>query len=120
MSKKIFGIKVQEFLNLSQEKQSEWVESNIPEFEEYCYDKGYLGAFYPVDIDIDEYLNNRETYGVSGLIAKQDPELRPDRIEEIDNGAELTKAETYQLCKGIAEQDFYGWLTHKVLYSKQA
>ena len=112
MSKKIFGIKVQEFLNLSQEKQSEWVESNIPEFEEYCYDKGYLGAFYPVDIDIYEYLNDRETYGVSGLIAKQDPELRPDRIEEIDNGAELTKAETYQLCKGIAEQDFYGWLTH--------
>ena len=75
--------------------------SNIPEFEEHCYDKGYLGAFYPVDIDIDEYLNDRETYGVSGLIAKQDPELRPDRIEEIDNGAELTKAETYQLCKGI-------------------
>ena len=112
MSKKIFGIKVQEFLNLSQEKQSEWIEKNIPEFEEHCYDKGYLGAFYPVDIDIDEYLNDRETYGVSGLIAKQDPELRPDRIEEIDNGAELTKAETYQLCKGIAEQDFYGWLTH--------
>ena len=111
MSKKIFGIKVQEFLNLSQEKQSEWVESNIPEFE-YCYDKGYLGAFYPVEIDISEYLNDRETYGVSGLIAEQDPALRAERIEEIDNGAELTKAETYQLCKSIAEQDFYGWLTH--------
>ena len=37
-----------------------------------------------------------------------------------DGVAKLTKAETYQLCKGIADQDFYGWLTHKVLYSKQA
>ena len=46
------------------------------------------------------------------MIAEQDPALRAERIEEIDNGAELTKAETYQLCKSIAEQDFYGWLTH--------
>ena len=112
MSKKKFGIKVQEFLDLSQEKQSEWIESNIPEFEDYCYDKGYLGAFYPIDIDINEYLSDRDAYGVSGLISEQDPEIDHTRIEEIDNGAELTKAETYQLCKGIAEQDFYGWLTH--------
>ena len=112
MSKKKFGIKAQEFLNLSTEKQSEWIESNIPEFEEYCYDKGYLGAFYPIDIDINEYLSDRDTYGVSGLISEQDPELEKERIKEIDDGVELTKAETYQLCKGIAEQDFYGWLTH--------
>ena len=112
MSKKKFGIKVQEFLNLSEEKQSEWIETNIPEFEEYCYDKGYLGAFYPVDIDIDEYLNDRDAYGVSGLISGQDPEIDGSRIEEIDNGAELTKAETYQLYQAIAEDDFFGWLTH--------
>ena len=107
-----YSLKVKEFLALSKEKQSEWMETKIPEFEEYCYDKGYLGAFYPVDIDIDVYLNDRDAYGVSGLIAEQDPEIGDRRIEDIDNGAELTKAETYQLCKGIAEQDFYGWLTH--------
>ena len=112
MTKKKFGIKVQEFLNLSEEKQSEWIETNIPEFEDYCYDKGYLGAFYPVDIDIDEYLNDRDAYGVSGLISGQDPEIDESRIEEIDNGAELSKAETYQLYQAIAEDDFYGWLTH--------
>ena len=26
-----------------------------------------------------------------------------------DSRAELTKAETYQLCKGRADQDFYGY-----------
>ena len=62
--------------------------------------------------DINKYLNDRDAYGVSSLISEQDPELGSERIEEIDNGATLTKAETYQLCKGIAEQDFYGWLTH--------
>ena len=47
MSKKKFGIKVQEFLSLSQEKQSEWIAANIPDYEALCYDDGYLGAFYP-------------------------------------------------------------------------
>lgn len=113
MSKKIFGIKVKEFLNLAQEEQSEWVDINIPDYETLCYDDGYLGAFYPVDIvDIDEYLNDRDAYGVSGLISGQDPEIDESRIEEIDNGAELTKAETYQLYQAIAEDDFFGWLTH--------
>ena len=107
-----YSLKVKEFLALSKEKQSEWIETNIPEFEDYCYDKGYLGAFYPVDIDIDEYLNDRDAYGVSGLISGQDPEIDGSRIEEIDNGAELSKAETYQLYQAIAEDDFYGWLTH--------
>ena len=39
-------------------------------------------------------------------------EIVESRIEEIDNGAELTKAETYQLYQAIAEGDFFGWLTH--------
>ena len=69
-----------------------------------------MGAFYPIDIDIDEYLNDRDAYGVSGLISKQDPEIDESRIEEIDNGAELTKAETYQLYQAIAEDDFDGWV----------
>ena len=112
MSKKIFGTKVEEFLKLSQEKQSEWIETNIPDYETLCYDDGYLGAFYPVEIDFDEYLNNRDEYGVSGLISEQDPEIDESRIEEIDNGAELTKAETYQLYQAIAEADFDGWVGH--------
>ena len=34
------------------------------------------------------------------------------RIQEIDAGAELTRAETYFLCQSIAQNDFNGWLTH--------
>ena len=112
MSKKTFGIKVKEFLSFSIGDQVKWIEKNVPEFEEYCYDKGYLGAFYPIDIDINEYLSDRDAYGVSGLISGQDPEIDGSRKEEIDNGAELTKAETYQLYQAIAEDDFFGWLTH--------
>ncbi len=112
MPKKIFGIKVQEFLNFSHQAQGSWIEKNVPNFEEHCLDKGYLGAFYPGEIDLAEYLSNRNSHDISGLISKQDPEIDKERVKRIDDGAELTKAETYQLCKGIAEQDFYGWLTH--------
>ena len=112
MPKKIFGIKVKEFLNLSHQAQDSWIKKNIPGFEEHCYGKGYLGAFYPGDIELAEYLSNRNSHGVSSLISKQDPEIDKERIKKIDNGAELTKAETYLLCKGIAEQNLFGWLTH--------
>jgi len=112
MPKKVFGIKVQEFLSLSHQAQDSWIKKNVPDFEEHCYDKGYLGAFYPGDIDLAEYLSNRKSLGVSSLIFKQDPEIDKKRLKKIDDGAELTKAETYHLCKGITEKNFFGWLTH--------
>ena len=46
MSKKIFGIKVKEFLNLSQEKQSEWIDTNIPDYEMKLYEDGYFCLLY--------------------------------------------------------------------------
>ena len=112
MSKQIFGIKTQEFLNLSKEKQSEWIEENIPEYEELCYDKGYLGAFYPCNIDLDEYLDDRDNYGVSGLIGSQDPEITEERLEKIHAGEDLTETELEHLKTAIAEADFDGWLSH--------
>ena len=62
------NIRVREFLSLSNEAQFAWIEKNIPDYEIKLYGDGYLGAYYPRPIDWDEYLNNREDYGVSGLI----------------------------------------------------
>ena len=112
MTKKKFAQKIKNFLDLSQEKKAEWINNNIPDFEMYCHGDGYLGAFYPVDIDLSKYLSDRNEYGLSSLIVKQDPEIDNERIQEIDAGADLTKAETYFLCQSIAQNDFKGWLTH--------
>ena len=87
------NIRVKEFLSLSNEAQFAWIEKNIPDYEIKLYGDGYLGAYYPRPIDWDEYLNNREDYGVSGLIASQAKEISHDRIEEIDEGALLTEKE---------------------------
>ena len=115
MTNKKYAKKIKSFFELSRVKQAEWIENNIPDFEMYCHGEGYLGAFYPVEIDLNNYLNDRNEYGVSNLILKQDPEMDSERIQEIDAGAELTRAETYFLCQSIAQNDFNGWLTHIVL-----
>ena len=83
MNKK-HGLKLQEFLEISQEKQFEWIEKNIPDYEIKLYGAGYLGAWYPAELDWDEYLNNREDYGISDMIASQDPEITNERKEKID------------------------------------
>ena len=54
MNKK-FGISVEAFLTMSEDKQLEWIENNIPDYEMYCYGDGYLGAFYPLEIDLEEF-----------------------------------------------------------------
>ncbi len=112
MTNKKFAQKIKNFLNLSRAEKTEWIDNNIPEFEMYCHGEGYLGGFYPIEIDLSKYLSDRIKSGVSGLIVKQDPEMNYERIQEIDAGADLTKAETYFLCKSIAQNDFNGWLTH--------
>ena len=115
MSKKKFGIKVKEFLNLSQEKQSEWVDINIPDYGMKLLEDGYLGAWYPAELDWDEYLNNREDYGIADMIASQDPEITNERKEQIDAGAELTENEKLKLAMAVAENDVDMWLTHHSL-----
>ena len=112
MANKKYAKKIKSFFELSRVEQAEWIENNIPDFEMYCHGEGYLGAFYPVEIDLNNYLNDGNEYGVSGLILKQDPEMDSKRSQEIDAGAELTRAETYFLCQSIAQNDFNGWLTH--------
>ena len=111
MDKK-FGITVKEFLTLSQDKQADWIKNNIPGYELNCYGDGYLGAFYPIEIDLKEFLDDRDAYGVASLISSQDPEVSNERIEEIDAGAELTEKEVKDLLNAIAEADVDSWLTH--------
>ena len=80
-----------EFLKLSVEDQSAWIEANIPEYETKLYGDNYLGCSYDLDEDtLDEYLENRDDYGVSGLIEDQLPSLSEGRAFEIDDGAGLT------------------------------
>jgi hypothetical protein len=67
---------------------------------------------------LDEYLENRDDYGVSGLIEEQLPSLSEERAFEIDDGAGLTSEELEALRTAMAENDFDGWDTHSGFYFK--
>jgi hypothetical protein len=83
-----------EFLKLSDEDQLVWIEANVPKYVEKLYGDNYLGCSYEIDEDtVDEYLEYREDYNVLGLIGKQLPNISDERIDEIDEGAELTDEE---------------------------
>ena len=108
-----------EFLKLPVEDQAAWIEANIPEYETQLYGDNYLGCSYDLDEDkLDEYLENRDDYGVSGLIEEQLPSLSEERAFEIDDGAELTNEELEALRTAMAENDFDGWDTHSGFYFK--
>jgi len=108
-----------EFLKLSTEEQQAWIEDNIPEYEVKLYGDNYLGCSYDLDEDtFNEYLEYREGYGVSGLIEEQLPNISEVRIEEIDDGVELTDDELEALRHAMAENDFGGWDTHSGFYFK--
>ena len=108
-----------EFLKLSAEDQAAWIEENIPEYETQLYGNNYLACSYDLNEDkLDEYLENRDDYGVSGLIEEQLPSLSEERAFEIDDGAELTSVELEALRTAMAENDFDGWDTHSGFYFK--
>jgi len=108
-----------EFLKLSVEDQFAWIKANIPEYETLLYGDNYLGCSYDLDEDtLEEYLENRDDYGVSGLIKEQLPNLSEERAFEIDDGAELTSEELEALKTAMAENDFDGWDTHSGFYFK--
>ena len=108
-----------EFLKLSVEDQAAWIEANIPEYETQLYGDSYLGCSYDLDEGkLDEYLENRDDYGVSGLIEEQLPSLSEGRAFEIDDGAGLTSEELEALQTAMAENDFDGWDTHSGFYFK--
>ena len=108
-----------EFLKLSDEDQLAWIEANVPKYVEKLYGDNYLGCSYEIDEDtVDEYLEYREDYNVLGLIGKQLPTISDERIDEIDEGAELTDEELEALRNGIAENDESGWDLHSGFYFK--
>jgi len=108
-----------EFLKLSDEDQLAWIEANVPKYVEKLYGDNYLGCSYEIDEDtVDEYLEYREDYNVLGLIGKQLPTISDERIDEIDEGAELTDEEREALRNGIAENDVSGWDLHSGFYFK--
>ena len=106
------NIRVREFLSLSNEAQFAWIEKNIPDYEIKLYGDGYLGAYYPRSIDWDEYLNNREDYGVSGLIALKASQLTNLAKKKKLMKVNLTEIEKRSLIKCIAEKDHDSWITH--------
>ena len=108
-----------EFLKLSVEDQQSWIEANVPKYVEKLYGDNYLGCSYEIDEDmVDEYLEYREDYNVLGLIGKQLPNISDERIDKIDEGAELTDEELEALRNGIAENDESGWDLHSGFYFK--
>ena len=108
-----------EFLKLSVEDQQSWIEENIHEYGVKLYGDNYLGCSYDLDEDkLDEYLEYRDDYGVSGLIEEQLPSLSEERAFEIDDGVELTSEELEALRTAMAENDFDGWDTHSGFYFK--
>ena len=108
-----------EFLSLSILDQALWIEANVSEHEAKLYDDNYLGCSYDLDeATFSEYLEYREDYGVSGLIEAQLPNISEVRMEEIDEGAELTNEELEALRNAMAENDFDGWDTHSGFYFK--
>jgi len=108
-----------EFLKLSTEEQQAWIQTNIPDYGVILYGDNYLGCSYDLDEDtLKEYLECREDYGVSVLIEEQLPNISEVRIEEIDDGAELTNEELEALRYAMAENDFSGWDTHSGFYFK--
>ena len=108
-----------EFLRLTLNNQTKWIERNIPEYEYNLYGENYLGCSYEIDEDIlEEYLDEREDYDTSGLIAKQMPEISEDRIDEIYEGADLSDEELESLKSGIADSDESGWDLHSGQYIK--
>ena len=94
----------QEFLQLTNDEQLGWIEGNIEEYEDLLYGDGYLGCSYPVEqIDVAEYEEYRDDYGTSHIIQKAMGGLSLDRLEAIEDGAELTENERQLLIAGLGE-----------------
>ena len=62
--KKKFSSKMNQLLDLSYDEQFSWIETHVTDYDEQCYGEGYLGAFYPSETDISDFLNDPEDYGI--------------------------------------------------------
>ena len=74
-----------EFLSKPNELQLQWIDENVPDWGVLLYGEGYLGCSYPTEnIDLNEYLSNRDDYGVTEMLLSQDSNTSEERIEEIE------------------------------------
>ena len=107
------------FLKLTHDEQEAWIKANIPDDEINLYGDNYLGCSYELDEDtLEDYIEYRDDYGLSGIVSSQLPNMTKERLEKIDDGANLTLEEVEALKVGIAENDFDGWQTHSGQYVK--
>ena len=108
-----------DFLSWPIIKQEAWIEEHYPNFAENLFGTNYLGSSYTLNQStLDEYLEYREDYGTSGMIAAQIETTSEERIQQIDAGLSLTQKETDALRKAIAEDDEQGWEIHSGQYLK--
>ena len=94
------------FLKLTLDEQEAWIEANIPDDEVNLYGANYLGCSYELDEDtLEDYIEYRDDYGLSGIVSSQLPNMTKERLEKIDDGADLTLEEVEAL-KVIIKQHF--------------
>ena len=107
------------FLKLTHDEQEAWIEANIPDYKVNLYGDNYLGCSYELDEDtLEDYIEYRDDYGLSGIVSSQLPNMTKERLEKIDDGANLTLEEVEALKVGIAENDYHGWQIHSGQYIK--
>jgi len=107
------------FLKLTHDEQEAWIKANIPDDEINLYGDNYLGCSYELDEDtLEDYIEYRDDYGLSGIVSSQLPNMTTERLEKIDDGADLTLEEVEALKVGIAEDDYHGWQIHSGQYIK--
>ena len=107
------------FLKLTHDEQEAWIEANIPDYKVNLYGDNYLGCSYKLDEDtLENYIEYRDDYGLSGIVSSQLPNMTTERLEKIDDGADLTLEEVEALKVGIAEDDYHGWQIHSGQYIK--
>ena len=107
------------FLKLTHDEQEAWIKANIPDDEINLYGDNYLGCSYELDEDtLEDYIEYRDDYGLSGIVSSQLPNMTKERLEKIDDGADLTLEEVEALKVGIAEDDYHGWQIHSGQYIK--
>ena len=107
------------FLKLTHDEQEAWIKANIPDDEINLYGDNYLGCSYELDEDtLEDYIEYRDDYGLSGIVSSQLPNMTKERLEKIDDGANLTLEEVEALKVGIAENDYHGWQIHSGQYIK--
>ena len=108
-----------DFLSWPIIKQEAWIEEHYPNFAENLFGTNYLGSSYTLNQStLDEYLEYREDYGTSSMIAAQIKTTSEERIQQIDAGLSLTQTEKDALRKAIAEDDEQGWEIHSGQYLK--